>query len=41
MASGVTFSPAPFIDSERYRGDVEPGPVLDALDAVLRRSPRP
>jgi hypothetical protein len=41
MASGVTFSPALFIDSERYRGDVEPGAVLDALDAVLRRSPRP
>ncbi len=39
MASGVTSSPALFIDSERYHGEVEPGPVADALDAVLRRSP--
>jgi 2-hydroxychromene-2-carboxylate isomerase len=39
MASGVTVSPTLFIDSERYHGDVEPGPVLDALDAVLPRTP--
>jgi hypothetical protein len=35
LASGLTYAPALFIDGERYRGDIEPRPVLVALDEVL------
>jgi hypothetical protein len=36
LASGVTYAPALFVDGTRLRGDIEPGPVLAALDAALR-----
>jgi hypothetical protein len=31
LASGVVFTPALFIDGERYRGELDPGPVSAAL----------
>ena len=39
LASGVTYAPALFIDGERYRGDIEPRPVLVALDEALAQPP--
>jgi hypothetical protein len=35
MASGVTYAPALFVDGRRLRDEVEPRPVLAALDAAL------
>ena len=32
LASGVTFSPALFINGERYRGELDPAAVSAALD---------
>jgi hypothetical protein len=38
LASGVTYSPALFIDGRRCDGDLDPGAVADALrDASCRR----
>jgi hypothetical protein len=34
LASGVTYSPALFIDGERYQGDVDPAAVTAALQAA-------
>jgi len=36
LASGVTAAPALFIAGERYRGEVEPAPVLAAISHALR-----
>jgi hypothetical protein len=36
VASGVTYSPALFVDATRMEGEIEPGPVLALLDAALR-----
>ena len=36
LASGVTAAPALFIAGERYRGELEPAPVLAAIDRALR-----
>ncbi len=35
LASGVTYTPALFVDGTRLRDEAEPGPVLAALDAAL------
>ncbi len=35
LASGVTSAPALFIAGERYRGELQAGPVLAALERVL------
>jgi hypothetical protein len=36
LASGVTFAPALFVDGRRLEVEVEPRPVLAALEAALR-----
>jgi 2-hydroxychromene-2-carboxylate isomerase len=38
LASGVTYSPALFIDGERYRGELDSAGVFAALDAAVRES---
>jgi hypothetical protein len=39
LASGVVFTPALFIDGERYRGELEPEAVFAALEAARLRHP--
>src|SRR3954469_22448350 len=39
LASGVVFTPALFIDGERYRGELDPEAVFDALGAPRLRDP--
>jgi protein-disulfide isomerase len=34
LASGVTFSPALFVDGERYGGELDPAAVSAALEAA-------
>ena len=36
LSSGVTYAPALFVDGARFRGEIEPGAVLAALDAAMR-----
>jgi hypothetical protein len=36
LASGVTYTPALFVDGTRLEDEIRPGPVLAALDAALR-----
>jgi hypothetical protein len=39
LASGVVFTPALFIDGERYLGELDPEAVFDALGAARLRDP--